>query len=114
MATKNDIEFESKKFISSIRVIEGKVAEISANIEQPDKFAEIFCKAAKTQKSIDLTLRDILVELIAKDAATKESISLLVQQIDRNNWKILTNKVFIWITTMVSTIVGALIYRYLG
>lgn len=62
------------------------IAELSASLQQPDRFAQIFCEAAKKQKSIDEVLRDIIKNLLKNDSDTQQCLKNLIRDIDKEDW----------------------------
>lgn len=75
---------------------------LSANIEQPDRFAQLFCKAAESQKSIDMTLEKVIKNLLEKDLQTIKRIKQLQREINKEEWSSFIKKIgwggwaFIW------------------
>lgn len=67
--------------------------KISASLEQPDKFAEIFCAAAKTQKSIDTILKNNVRELLQHDNETRSEIKGMLREIEKEDWKRVVKKI---------------------
>jgi hypothetical protein len=68
------------------------VANLKSDLRQPDKFASIFCEAAKTQKSIDSALKDLVTNLLKNDVAVKESVQNIVEDVDRRYGRLLLGK----------------------
>ena len=66
---------------------------LSANIEQPDKFAQLFCKAAASQKSIDNVLKKTFRNLLSKDHQTIERVKQLQREINKEDWRSFLNKI---------------------
>lgn len=59
------------------------IRKLSATIEQPDKFAEIFCTAAKTQKNIDTALKDLIKDLLQHDHVARNIIKSIIREVDK-------------------------------
>lgn len=81
--------------------------------EDPDKFASIFCEAAKTQKNIDSTLKDVLVELLRKDKDAQNSIKKIVEEVDRGYGRFLMGRIGFGIWTIVMLLIGELVRYFL-
>ncbi len=62
-----------------------QIKEISANLKQPDKFAEIFCAAAKSQKKIDAALREIFITLIKGDVEFRDSLKSIIKESNKED-----------------------------
>lgn len=78
-------------------------------IDRPDKFAEFFCAAAKSQVPIKEAVSDIIKEIICDDKGVKERIKDLLHEIQRDNIRFMLSG-FAWlITTAISFVVGALV-----
>jgi DNA-binding ferritin-like protein len=69
------------------------IEKLTANLEQPDKFAEIFCQAADKQKSIDKVLRDTVRTLIKCDEETRTMMKELLREVEKEDWKHFLKKV---------------------
>lgn len=69
------------------------IRNLSANLEQPDKFAEIFCKAAKKQKDIDNILKDTIKNLLQHDNETRKMIKDMLREIEKEDWKKFLKKI---------------------
>ena len=104
MAQKDKDEFDPNK----------EIARISATLAQPEKFAEIFCKAAESQKSIDETLQTIIKKLIQNDSPTRNSIKSLIKEYEKEEWWAMIRKGFSIGWTLFAGIIGAIIYYWLN
>ena len=60
---------------------DGTIKQTLDKIDRPDKFAEVFCHAAKKQIDIKECISDIVRETVAKDAAMKEFFQELFQDV---------------------------------
>jgi ferritin len=69
------------------------IKRIDRTLNQPDKFAELFCNAAKTQRIIDAALKEIVSELIKKDSDTKEHLKSLVREVEKEDFRAFLRKV---------------------
>ena len=87
----------------------GAIAKLSANFEQPDKFAEIFCTAAKTQKIIDNTLKETVRSLIQHDNETRKSIKEQLREIEAEEWRFYLRKGGAAILVFISLATGAIL-----
>ncbi len=68
------------------------IKKIKDSIEQPDKFAEIFCEAARKQKSIDTTLKNIILHSIKNDSDTRAELKAMIIEIEREEWRAFVRK----------------------
>lgn len=59
---------------------EQQLVRVAATIDQPDKFAKVFCEAAKTQKSIDESLKIVVKSLIQHDKETRDFIKIYYEK----------------------------------
>lgn len=83
------------------------VKEVSDKIEQPQKFAEVFCAAADTQKSIDECVKKMLRSLIENDPALRESFRKLIRDVDKEDWRYLVKKIGAAGWSIIMLILGA-------
>jgi hypothetical protein len=93
------------------------IEKLAANLEQPNKFATIFCEAAKTQKTMDDVLKSIMKNLIQHDKDARSFIKDILKEFEKENlWASLKNFGFaIWslLTLTIGGITGALITHLL-
>lgn len=82
---------------------------LSASLEQPDKFAEIFCSAAKKQKEIDNILKDNIRELIKYDSTMREQVKGLLREIEQEDFKYFLKRGGSLLGTFVSMVLGSVI-----
>lgn len=98
--------------------IKNMVLNLSANLEQPDKFAEIFCKAAEKQKSIDAVLKNIVREVLKYDNDTLEHIKIVQRQVNNEDWRSFIKRIGIagWSISMlvIGAIITGLSRKYFG
>jgi hypothetical protein len=90
------------------------IQELSANLTQPDKFAEIFCTAAKTQKRIDEVLNERIRDLLKNDNDSKNAITLIIKDYDKEGWKFLGKKLALIIWSLLLIVIGVLADKFLG
>ena len=83
--------------------------KLSASLEQPDKFAEIFCSAAKKQKSIDNVLKENIIELLQKDNEARNQIKSLLREIEKEDWRAFIKKGGSFILPLIYLVAGALL-----
>ncbi len=93
--------------------IQENVDKLSSDLRQPDKFAQIFCEAAKSQKSIDAALKAVLIDLLQKDSEAQEVVTSLIEKADRNFVRLLNGKIGWAIGTITLLFVEALIFKFL-
>lgn len=85
------------------------IKSLSEKIEQPDKFAHVFCEAAKSQKTIDEVLKEIIRKLLKHDYETIEHLKALQRQVDREDWRYVVKKVGLTGWSIIMVILGAII-----
>ncbi len=66
---------------------------LSAHINQPNKFADIFYAAAKTQKKIDDTLKECVLDLFKKDIDLINTVKQIIHDHDKASWRWLFKKI---------------------
>lgn len=67
--------------------------KLAANLEQPDKFAKVFCEAAEGQKSIDIILKKNIKEVIKSDKETYDFLKEIIRTVDKEDWKSFLSKI---------------------
>ncbi len=72
-----------------------------------NEFAKIFCDAAKNQKSINITLKEVLKDLLVNDNETIEIIKNLQREIAKEDWRNFAKKVGIAGWTILLLLLGA-------
>ena len=94
------------------------IEKLTANLEQPDKFAEIFCQAAGKQKAIDEVLQKVIKSLIEKDHSTREMLKVLLREVDREDLRNYVRKIGTPVWTIILLALGAILQalsrKYLG
>jgi translation elongation factor EF-4 len=85
------------------------IQELSDNLNQPHKFAETFCEAAKTQKIIDDILKGIIKEVIQKDSDARDCIKYLVRDTNKENWRVFIAKIGVGLWTLIVMVITALV-----
>ena len=88
--------------------------KLTANFEQPHKFAEIFCKAAKQQKSIDIVLKSSIKNLLQHDKESRDSIKDVLREIEKEDLWIVLKKLGFFGWSILVLIFGILLKKYLG
>lgn len=96
------------------------VEELSANFHQPDKFAEKFCQVARTQKSVDVVLKEIFKNLIKEDPDTINTLKAYQRQIDQEDWRFFLKKIgyagsaTFWLImgSILTAIIGITVKKY--
>lgn len=99
MATPDDDFSDARKAIEAL----------SANLQQPDKFAETFCEAAKKQKAIENVLKDNIRSLIETDKETREFIKSMLREVEAEDWRLFLKKGGGIIITIGALILGAIL-----
>ena len=88
------------------------IEKLTANLEQPDKFAKIFCEATKTQKTIDDALKVVIKSLIQHDKETRDFIKGILRELEKEDWLFVLKKFgfFGWtvIIAVISAVAGAI------
>ncbi len=65
---------------------------VNDKLDQPHKFAEIFCEAAKSQKMVDETLKIIIRNLIKSDNESIELIKSMIREVEKEDWRLIIKK----------------------
>ena len=66
---------------------------LKANLEQPHKFAQIFCEAAKSQKPIEDAIKKVIRKLLKEDKETTESVKKIQRDVNKEDWKLIIGKI---------------------
>lgn len=66
---------------------------LAAHIEQPEKFAQIFCDAAKSQKAIDNHLKEVIKEVLIKDPEMISYLKQIARDVDKEDWRFCLKKI---------------------
>lgn len=90
------------------------IAKLSASLEQPDKFAEIFCAAAKKQKDIDNVLKENIRSIIKDDNETRAQLKTLLREIEKEDLKLFLKKGGNALVMLLSALGGGLITALVG
>ncbi len=90
------------------------IQTLSDNLTQPDKFAEIFCNAAKSQKKIDGLLKDSIRDLLKNDTLTRDEIKSLINETNKANWKTILKGLWFAIWSIILIIITTLANRFLS
>lgn len=84
---------------------------VAEHIDQPEKFAKLFCNAAESQISIDKIIRKKIRNLLTNDPQTISQIKKLQREVDKEDWRYLVKKaglgilLFIWSLIVVAIVV---------
>jgi hypothetical protein len=89
------------------------IKTLSDNIYRPDKFAEIFCAAAKKQKMIDDCLKEIVRDLLGRDHETKEHVKLIIEEYEKQNVRRMYKKIGFAFWSIFLLFLGSL-FTFLG
>jgi hypothetical protein len=84
------------------------IQELSANLTQPDKFAEIFCNAAKTQKKIDDVIKENIREMLRKDYSVINDVKKIVMDSNKEDRWLIFNKVGLAAWSILLIVITAL------
>ncbi len=82
--------------------------KLSDILEQPEKFAQIFCDAASKQKSIDEILNKNIKYLLQTDYETRNSIKDLVHEVEKDNLKFWWKKIGMWTLSAIIFLTGSI------
>ena len=86
------------------------IKTLSDNLNQPDKFAEIFCSAAKKQKIIDDCLKGIVKNLLESDTETRNHITSIIAEHNKEDFTLWIKKIGIAIGSIILLFVGAIFH----
>lgn len=90
--------------------------ETKDKLDRPDKFAEIFCQAAKSQVKIKECLSKIIRELVTKDTAVNQHLNNAFKEIIKKDTKAFHSmlwKKIGWIVTVLGSIAVTLFTQFL-
>ncbi len=85
------------------------IEDLKETIYQPDKFAQLFCNAAETQKDIDKVLKKIIKELLTKDIEAQGVIENLIKEYDKKDIRRIVKKWLGWVGAIVLSIISGCI-----
>ena len=91
--------------------------ETKDKLDRPDKFAEIFCQAAKSQVKIKECLSKIIRELVTKDTSVNQHLNNTFKDIIKKDTKAFYTmlwKKLGWLLTVVGTIAVTLLTQFLA
>jgi hypothetical protein len=63
--------------------VDAALKSVKETIEQPDKFAEVFCNAAETQTKVKKVIRDEIYKSIDTDADCKDSLKKIIREVEK-------------------------------
>ena len=86
-----------------------QLEKVTATLEQPDKFAIVFCKALESQKSIDTALKKVVKTLIKEDIETITSLKKYQREVDREDWKNFLKKMGVLGWSIIMLALGAIL-----
>jgi hypothetical protein len=66
---------------------------VNDKLDQPHKFAEIFCEAAKSQKIVDETLKCIIRDLIKSDKDSIDYIKNMIREVEKEDLRLFVKKI---------------------
>jgi Ni,Fe-hydrogenase III large subunit len=78
-------------------------------VQRPDKFAEVFVKAAETQTSIKLLIRKEIKDSLALDPDSRSSLKDLIAEQFREDWRAFVKSAWGKIGLLVWTVIVALV-----
>lgn len=80
------------------------IKKLSETIDQPDKFAEVFCSAARSQKIIDCVLKETMRDLMKSDSETRSMIKEMLREVESEDWRSFVRKAFgsIWSLSLIA------------
>ena len=81
-------------------------------IDRPDKFADFFCEAAKSQVAIKSSLTGIVKEVISDDKNVKEKMKDLMKEIQRDNIRFMLSGITWVLTSAISAAIGAIVMAF--
>ena len=87
---------------------EQQMVRVAATIDQPDKFAKVFCEAAKSQKTIDDALKTVVKSLVQHDKETRDFIKSIQRELEKEDWWLVLKKFGLLGWTLIVAILGAI------
>ena len=98
-------------------VLMAKFKETHDTIDRPEKFAIMFCSVAESQTAVREKLVSILQTSIKHDVETREQVKNILLEIYAEDWKSFIRssigKIAIFVWTVITLIIGAIINSYL-
>jgi hypothetical protein len=95
-----------------------KLQKVHDAIDRPDKFAEIFVKAAQNQVSVKDLFRTMIRETLNTDVQARDALKGIIKQVNKEDWRSFVRsawgKVSLVIWTVVTLAIGYLFRKYIG
>ena len=98
-ATEFSEDFEPKK----------QVKKLTSDLYQPDKFADIFCNAAQSQKSIDDCLKNNIKQVFKNDKEIHEKIESIIRDCNKKDVILNLKKIGSVLSYLLTLIAGSCI-----
>lgn len=90
-----------------------EIGDLSATLNQPDKFAAIFCTAAKSQKVIDELLHTLIKGLLQSDNEIKIYFKNIIREYEKEEWKLMIKGWFGIAGAIALVAIGSLLDHFL-
>jgi len=105
MAKKEETKFKAEDQI--------QLKKVHETIDQPDKFAEVFCKAAESQVSIKEIFTKEILKSISTDVNCKNALKEIIRQVEKEDIMIFGKKIGLAVWSIIMLVVGAIISKYI-
>ncbi|QQR61107.1 hypothetical protein IPH19_01410 [Candidatus Uhrbacteria bacterium] len=76
-------------------------------IDRPDKFAELFCQAAKTQTSVKEVLWEQIRSILTTDVEARNALKVIVREVEKEDVRIFGKKIGFGVWTLFTIGMGA-------
>ncbi len=120
MATKTNQDFKAQDIVKTVdehakdlQGIEKRLSTLERKFG-PENIVQTLNSNIKESTTISETIATILQKLLSSDDTTKTNINLIVEKIDRNQWKIFIGKSGTAIGIIIGFIIEALIKKIIG
>ena len=97
--------------------VDAILQETKDKLERPDKFADIFCEAAKSQIKINKTIVKIIKETVSKDVELNNHFNSMFVNIVKKDTKQFFSSLWrkgIWIITVIGSVILTLLTQFLA
>ena len=90
------------------------LAELNSRVGTNENFGKTFSESAKDSKSLELAIKEIVINLLETNDKTKDAVSTIVEKLDKRQWQQQLwglGKIMLWI---VSIVIAALVGAYIN
>lgn len=91
-----------------------KLKKVHEMLEQPDKFAEVFCKVAETQIKVRDIFRKEILKSISTDVDCRNHLKGIIRKVEREDVIVFGKKIGFGVWTIIVFILGAIVNAFLS